>query len=59
MCAASQEVRIFPLLTYDADPSPYVDPVVASVKKRGRRASIERVQYEFQRGGNQMLRIRS
>jgi hypothetical protein len=57
MCDAAKEVRIFPLLTYDADPSPYVDPIVASIKKRGRRATIEHVQYEFQRGGNQMLRI--
>ena len=57
MCAAAAEVRIFPLLTYDSNLSPYVQPVVDSLKKSGRRVSIERVAYEFQKGGNEMLRI--
>ena len=57
MCAAAAEVRIFPLLTYDSNLSPYVQPVVDGLKKSGRRVSIERVPYEFQKGGNEMLRI--
>lgn len=57
MCAVAREVRLFPLLTYDAQPSPYAEPIMAGLKKAGRKVSIERVAYEFQRGGNQMLRI--
>ena len=57
MCAVAAEVRIFPLLTYDSILSPYVEPVVDRLKKSGRRVSIERVAYEFQKGGNEMLRI--
>ena len=57
MCAVAAEVRIFPLLTYDSNVSPYVEPVVDRLKKSGRRVSIERVAYEFQKGGNEMLRI--
>ena len=57
MCAVATEVRIFPLLTYDSNLSPYVEPVVDRLKKSGRRVSIERVAYEFQKGGNEMLRI--
>jgi hypothetical protein len=57
MCAVAKEVRVFPLLTYNSDRSPYVEPIVAGLKKRGRTATIERVAYEFQKGGNEMLRI--
>jgi hypothetical protein len=59
MCAAAAEVRIFPLLTYDTEPSPYVEPVVATLRMSGKIVSIERVPYEFQKGGNHMLRILS
>lgn len=57
MCAVAKEVRVFPTLTYDSDRSPYVEPVLAGLKKAGKRPSLERVSYEFQKGGNEMLRI--
>ena len=57
MCEAAGEVRIFPLLTYNSELSQHVEPIMASVQGTGRRASIERIPYEFQRGGNEMLRI--
>jgi len=57
MCAVAEEVRIFPLLTFNSDPSPYVEPVMTALRSAGRIASIERVTYEFQKGGNEMLRI--
>lgn len=59
MSAAAGEVRIFPLLTYDSELSPHLEPIMTSVQRSGRKASIERVPYEFQRGGNEMLRIYS
>jgi hypothetical protein len=57
MCSVAREVRIFPLLTYDAEPSPYLEPTLAGLRAAGRTVRIETVPYEFQRGGNQMLRI--
>ena len=57
MCAAASEVRIFPLLTFNGEPSPYVSPLTASLRESGKQVSIERVSYEFQKGGNEMLRI--
>jgi len=45
------------LLTHNAEPSPFVMPLIESFRKAGRQVSVERVPYEFQRGGNQMLRI--
>jgi hypothetical protein len=59
MCAVAREVRVFPLLTYDTEPSPYVEPILDNLRASGLTARIERVPYEFQRGGNQMLRVLS
>ena len=57
LCRVAREVRIFPLLTYNADPCPFVEPIVAYLKQAGRKVSLERVPYEFQRGGNRMMRV--
>jgi hypothetical protein len=54
----AHEVRIFPLLALGAQPSPLVAPVAAACRRGGFEVSIEVVAYEFQRGGNQMMRIR-
>jgi len=58
MCRVAAEVRIFPLLALDGTRSPFVDPCTAHLRASGCEASIETVAYEFQRGGNQMLRVR-
>jgi hypothetical protein len=58
LCRVAGEVRIFPLLNYNAEPCPYVEPITEWLKKSGRLVSIEKVEYEFQRGGNRMLRVR-
>ena len=58
MCRVAREVRIFPLLALGAVPSPFVEPVMAEFQRDGISVSIERVPYEFQRGGNKMMRIR-
>ena len=57
MCRVASEVRIFPLVDFGNRLSPYVDPVVHALRDVGYRASIEVVPYEFQKGGNQMLRL--
>ena len=53
----AEEVRIFPLMELGTKPSRHVEPVVAALRRDGYRVAIETVQYEFQRGGNQMMRI--
>ena len=58
MCRVAREVRIFPLLALGATPSTLVDPVTAALTREGFEVTIETVAYEFQRGGNQMMRIR-
>jgi hypothetical protein len=57
LCRVAREVRVFPILTYNAEPCPYVTPVVDRLEQMGRVVSIEKVPYEFQRGGNMMMKI--
>jgi hypothetical protein len=52
------EVRIFPLLSLDRTLSPHVGPILTHCAEKGMRAEVRGVPYEFQRGGNQMLRIK-
>jgi hypothetical protein len=57
MCRVAQEVRIFPLLALGSQPSPLVPVVTADLQSSGFDVEILRVPYEFQRGGNEMMRI--
>jgi hypothetical protein len=58
LCRVADEVRIFPMLALGGQLSPYVSMVETHMTRRGHRVSIERVPYEFQRGANQMMRLR-
>ena len=51
------DVRIFPLINLDCKPSAYLDPIVRELANAGYRTQVISVDYEFQKGGNQMLRI--
>jgi hypothetical protein len=57
MCRVAVEVRIFPLLALGGGQSPYVASTVAEFRDSGFDVSIENVPYEFQRGGNRMMRL--
>lgn len=58
MCRVAREVRVFPLLALGSQRSPFVDSCMDDLKALGHQATIERVPYEFQRGGDEMMRIR-
>lgn len=51
------EVRIFPLITLQNKTSPYLQFIIKYLEKKGYKCQIEKVFYQLQRGGNQMLRI--
>lgn len=57
MCRVAGEVRVFPLLDLESRPSRYVEPVCAELRAEGYECEVRQVPYEFQRGGNQMLRV--
>jgi hypothetical protein len=59
MCRLAQEVRIFPLLDMRGIRSAHLTDVFAYLSENGFEAQIEPVPYEFLRGANQMLRIKT
>lgn len=58
MCRVADDVRIFPLLDLKCQKSVYLEPVRMRLREQGYMAEVTRVNYEFQRGGNEMLWIR-
>ena len=58
LCRVADEVRIFPLLALGGAMSPYVASTSKRLKDVTHAVTMERVPYEFQRGGNEMMRIR-
>ena len=54
----SLEVRIFPLLTLDCRKSPYISPIQSCFRDMSCAVDVLHVPYEFQKGGNEMMRIR-
>lgn len=56
LCRVATEVRVFPLLQLGSEPSPFVLPVIEGLGRADHAASVTAVDYEFQRGGNRMLR---
>ena len=58
MCRVAKEVRIFPLLVnFSTETSPLLQPVMKELQQRGYKVEIKQVPYEFQKGGNKLLRI--
>jgi len=57
LCRVAREVRIFPLLTQSREPSPHLSTVRSALETDGYTTEVVGVSYEFQRGGNQMLRV--
>ncbi|MEA5447998.1 SAM-dependent methyltransferase [Leptolyngbya sp. CCNP1308] len=51
------EVRIFPLIQLNCQPYAHLNVVLEELSKKGYSVQIESVAYEFQKGGNKMLRI--
>jgi hypothetical protein len=58
MCRLAREVRIFPLLDMQGRISAHLVPLLPRLAALNLVADLVKVEYEFQRGGNQMLRVR-
>ena len=58
LCRVAQEVRIFPLLNnFSREVSSLLPSVMKDLAAQGYNLEIKQVSYEFQKGGNQMLRV--
>ncbi len=58
LARVAAEVRIFPLLELGGKLSRHLDAATAMLEEAGKTVTVEHVDYEFQRGANQMLQIR-
>jgi len=58
LCRVAAEVRIFPLLELGAIKSRHLQAVTARLAVEGYTATIVTVPYEFQQGGNQMMKVK-
>lgn len=58
MLRVAREVRVFPLLTLEGNPSPHLQPIIEHLGRHGFISEFKRVPYEFQRGGNEMLLVK-
>lgn len=59
LCRVAKEVRIFPLLDLSHQKSSHLESVMQVLAQSGFYTCIEKVDYEFQIGANEMLRIKS
>ena len=57
MCRVAGEARVFSLLTLDRRMSPHLGEVYEYLESVGLEFEVKTVDYEFQRGGNKMLRV--
>lgn len=57
MCRVAREVRVFPLQGLDNRESGHVIPVIDAMRETGWKAERVRVDYEFHRGSDHMLRV--
>ena len=57
MLRVAREVRIFPLMTLHLEKSPHLAKLIEELRNDGYSPVIETVDYELQRGGDEMLRI--
>lgn len=52
-------VRVFPVVTqFSGETSPHLQAVINQLSYRGFQVEVRKVDYEFQKGGNQMLWVR-
>lgn len=57
MLRIAREVRIFPIVTLEGKKSPHLDTIIKKLKIFHYQAEIVATDYEFQKGGNEMLKI--
>lgn len=55
LCRVAKEVRVFPLLKLDRKLSQHLKAVRTAASTAGIQSRIEKVEYELQKGGNEML----
>jgi len=55
LCRVASEVRVYPLISLDGSKSKHLDAVISVLKKKNIDVSLQPVEYQFQKGANEML----
>lgn len=55
MCRVAREVRIYPLISLECEPSAHLPAVMEALQADGIQANLAPVPYRFQKGATQML----
>jgi SAM-dependent methyltransferase len=58
MLRVAGEARIFPIVDLSPAPSVHLEPLAKELESRGFIVEFRKVDYEVQRGGNEMMRVR-
>ena len=58
LCRVAREVRIFPVLELGTKRSRHLESVIKELNQKGYQCVLKKVNYEFQKGGNQMLYVK-
>lgn len=58
MLRVAKETRIYPLISLDGRFSPHVEPVMSDLRERGHQAGLVKIDFEFQKGADQLMRVR-
>ncbi len=58
MLRVAGEARIFPIVDLTPAPSVHLEPLTKELRSRGFIVEFRKVDYEVQRGGNEMMRVR-
>jgi hypothetical protein len=59
LCRVAQEARIFPVLELGAKKSRHLNPVISKLENEHYHIEIKKVSYQFQKGGNELMIIKS
>jgi hypothetical protein len=59
MCRVAREVRVFPLLDLSCKESVHLEPIVSGLQEIGYETRLVKVNYEFQKGANAFLCVRT
>ena len=57
MLRVAKEIRIFPIVDLHNKRSIHLDTIINMLKNRGLKTEVIKVDYEFQKGANEMLRV--
>jgi ubiquinone/menaquinone biosynthesis C-methylase UbiE len=55
LCRVAKEVRVYPLISLDGSRSRHLDAVISVLKNKNIDVSLQPVEYQFQKGANEML----